>query len=265
MKGLPVSQQTLLEHFVEPGIEAVALLGSHARGEAGPFSDIDLLRLVADEAAADDGTSHLIAGRLVTVSTVGPAGVERWFTEPDAAINSVLALREARSIYDPTGRFRAIQERARSFVWGEALQEKANRQASRALVGWVEEVLKGLEGLRRVQQGEDATGRLLNARFGLSWGLVNVLRVQRGVLCYSDNAFLDAVTVAVGRDSRWSRLARIAFGLSDPEGHPPSLVEEVTAGLHLYVETVHLLEAALQPEDRPLIQMAVTHIQDELD
>ena len=38
----------LANQFNGPNIQAIALLGSHARGDAGPFSDVDLLRLVAE-------------------------------------------------------------------------------------------------------------------------------------------------------------------------------------------------------------------------
>jgi hypothetical protein len=63
------------------------------------------------------------------------------------------------------------------------MQARANQQASAMLVGWFEEVHKGLAGLQ-----QNDIGRLLNARHGLSWGLGRVMKVQRGILMSGDNA-----------------------------------------------------------------------------
>jgi len=139
------------------------------------------------------------------------------------------------------------------------MQAKADRYASHEMVGWCEEAHKGLEGLRC---GD--TGRLLNARFGLSWGLAGVMRVQRGVLSHSDNHFFDDVRAAVGERSRWSALLALAFGVETADTHLFSLHEEVAAGLRLYCETARLLAAVLQPEDQPLIEATVARIEHEL-
>ena len=64
------------------------------------------------------------------------------------------------------------------------------------------------------------------------------MQVQRGVLVSSENDSYDGV--AVGRDSRWTRLRRTAFGIEDDGGRAPTLREQVIAGLHLYVETAAL-------------------------
>jgi hypothetical protein len=108
-------------------------------------------------------------------------------------------------------------------------------------------------------------GRLLNARFACTWGLSRIMQVQRGVLLASGNDFYESVAEAVGRDSEWQRLRQIAFGISHPDGHPPTLREQVTAGLRLYILTAALLAPALRPEDQPLIAHTVELIRDNLD
>lgn len=168
---------------------------------------------------------------------------------------TIAGLRPARALLDRQATFAAIQARAHAFVWTEALQIKADLWASEQMVGWIEEVHKGLEGLRRREPG-----RLLNANFGLSWGLSNVLKVQRGVLISGDNGFFNEVAASVGVDSLWSQLRTIAFGVADVHGRPPSLRERVVAGLHLYVVTADLLGAALQPEHAPLVAETVALI-----
>jgi hypothetical protein len=224
-------------------------MGSHARGEAGPYSDVDVVRFVDDAGRDQAGEgSSLQDGHLVVVSTVTPTQVEEWFSDPKTAVNTILGVRGARALLDRAGYFSAIQARADAFVWDEVMQERANRWASARMVGWVEEVHKGLEGLRR---GD--IGRLLNARHGLSWGLGRVMKVQRGLLLTGDNTFYDALTREMGLGSDWVRLWHTAFGIEGVDTCAPSLREQVTAGLRLYALTAELLRPVLRAKDEPLI------------
>lgn len=238
--------EALAAQFDHPDTLAIVLMGSHARGTAGPHSDVDLVRFTArDKCELPGSGSHLIEQRLVVVSDIGPTQLETSFSEPEAAVERIAGLRYGRALIDRDGFFTAVRQRALAFQWDEVMQEKANRWASRQMVGWIEEVHKGLEGLRR---GDN--GRLLQARFGCSWGLARVMCVQRGILLSSDNGLFDGVMTAVGRDSEWSRLCRAACG-AGPE--PSMLHDQVKAGLQLYKLTAEMLWAILLPEDQPLI------------
>lgn len=256
---LPFDLDDLWQQWDSLRPQSVALLGSYARGDAGPFSDVDLLFLLPADAPPPTRTSFLVANRLVTVNAVRPEQIDGWFTDPEQTVNGMAALRDGIALQDPDGQFAAIQQRAHSFVWTAQMQAKADRYASRELVGLIEEAHKGLEGLRRKE-----TGRLLNARFGLSWLLARVMRIQRGILGNSDNSFYDDVRANLGQESRWSRLLATAFGISPADSPFPSLHEEVVAGLHLYCETARLLAPILQAEDRPLINATVRRIETEL-
>ena len=241
--------QQLAHHFNHPTVAAIALYGSHARGDAGPNSDIDLIRFLnADEADPPDSGSHLIDDTLVVVNNYTPSTVASWFTEPTAAVTAIAPLRQAQPLLDPSGTFAQLQARAHAFTWTDELQHKADQWASEQLVGWIEEAHKGLEGLRR-----NDDGRLLNATFGLSWGLTNLVKVQRGVLIYSDNTLIDQVIEAVGQASRWSQLCRRSFGMTVENESAPSLRERVVAGLQLYLETAALLHGAIQPKEAPVV------------
>lgn len=258
---LPLTPSDLAQRFDHPSVQAIALLGSHARGDAGPFSDVDLLRLLAAGAPElpDNGT-HLVDGQLVNVSSATAADMASWFDRPEQAVTHIAGLRVARALLDRGGALGVLQARAHAFVWDATMQAHADRWASRQLVGWAEEAHKGLEGLRR---GD--VGRLLNARHGCSWGLNHVMQVQRGVLVSGDNAVYDEVGAAMAGQPEWLRLRRLAFGLEDAAGVVPTLAEQVRAGLRLYVLTAELLDAALQPDDRPIIVLTVTHIREALD
>lgn len=245
----------LAGRFRRPGILAIALMGSHARGEASPFSDIDLVCFRAE--ARDrpvEAPTFLIDGHFVVVSELGPSEVEACFSQPYEASTFMAGLRQARPLWDPDGYFAAIQERARAFVWDAALQERADAWASAEMVGWIEEAQKGLAGLRAGDEG-----RLLNARIGLSWGLTKVVRVQRGILISGDNGSYPELIAALGPGSEWAAVSRLAFGL---EGG--SLAEQVRAGLRLYLLTAELLADCLRPADQPLIAEISRRIKREL-
>jgi len=245
----------LVAAFRIPGVVAIVLMGSHARGQAGPFSDVDLIRFWSDDDAAAVSKTYLRDGHFVVVSDVPPKQVEDCFCLPDQASAFIAGLRSGRALWDPQGAFATIQRRARRFEWDAIMQAKADAWASEEMVGWIEEAQKGLAGLRN---GEE--GRLLNARFGLTWGLVNVMRVQYGILISGDNDTYRDVVRAVGADSKWARLSRQAYGMDGEL----TLPEQVEAGLRLYVLTAELLAGRLRPDDRPMVAEAVRRITAEL-
>ena len=246
--------EALADRFYKPGVRALVLTGSFAGGGAGPHSDVDLLRLVEAGADTKDDGSYLIDDRLVVVSSAPPQTVTRWFSEPFEASNTVAGLRRARALRDPKSVFAKVQAKAHAFVWDETMQTKADYWAGTQMVGWIEEVHKGLNGLEQRD-----TGRLLHARFGLSWGLSRVMQVQRGVLT-GDNGFWDDVAEVMGLESPWVRLRRKAFGIEGDEGETPTLRAQVEAGERLYALTAELLENALKPPHRPLVEATVARI-----
>jgi hypothetical protein len=249
----------LLARFAPAQAAAVLLVGSRARGAAGPYSDVDWLRVARDETGLAGDGSYLVSDRLVVVSTLTPLAAEKIFAEPEAACNYLIGLRTGQILLDATGEGAKLQRRARDFVWGAEMQSKANVWAAKALVGWIEEVHKGLEGLRRHD-----VGRLLSARFGLSWGLSTVVKVQRGLLLTSENGHWDEINRAVGESSRWVLDRHVAFGLEDGCGATPSLAAQVRAGLRLYVATVAMMEHLLPEPERGMIWATVARIEQEL-
>ena len=246
--------EPLVSRFQASGVTAIILMGSYARGDAGPFSDVDLVRFKSNEEEIPGSGTHLIDGFFVVVSDVSPSQVDTWFTNPEEATECIAGLRTARPLWDPEGYFKAIQKRASEFVWNSSLQDKANAYAGSQMVGWIEEVQKGLEGLRRGDEG-----RMLNAKHGFTWGMTRIMRVYRGVLISGDNASYTEVAQSMGTDSEWAVLSRRAFGLE-----PIPLAEQIRAGLRLYALTFEMLADNLRPEDKELIAEAVKRIRDEL-
>jgi hypothetical protein len=251
---------TLIERFAPEEAVGVFLAGSRARGNAGPYSDVDWIRLARDdEGLAGDG-SYLIDGRLVVVNSLTPTFVETIFSEPTVTCDYLMGLRTAQILLDREGQIARLQRRARDFVWDAAMQSKADLWAAEQMVGIIEEAHKGLEGVRRHD-----IGRLLNARFGLSWILSGIVKVQRGVLLSSDNGIWDDVNRAVGETTAWVHYRSAAFGIDDGSGRPPSLRDQVIAGLRLYVLTADLIARALSGKEGELVRATVARIHDELE
>lgn len=142
----------LVQQFQDDGLVAIALMGSFARGDAGAFSDIDLVRFRAVDDVKCDAETHLVDQMFLVVSDVTPSQSKAWFVDPDKASSCIAGVRSARALWDPHGYFADIQSRAQAFVWDAAMQASADAWASKQMVGWIEEVQKGLEGLRRNDQ-----------------------------------------------------------------------------------------------------------------
>jgi hypothetical protein len=244
----------IVKQYRSPGVVAVVLMGSHARGDAGPFSDVDIVRFCDSDPQHAPTETHLIDTHFVVISTVGPSRVSDWFSKPEEATASIAGIRAARTLWDPDAHFERIQNRAIAFEWDAAMQDKANVYASAEMVGLIEEAQKGLEGLQRHD-----IGRLLNARYGLSWGLTNVMRVQRGILISGDNASYAEVLTDIGAESEWAEASRRVFGLTGL-----SLSDQVRAGLQLYRVTARLLDDILYERDRPLVREVLRRINGEI-
>ena len=140
------------------------------------------------------------------------------------------------------------------------MQQKANLWAAEQMVGIIEEAHKGLEGLRR-----NDIGRMLNARFGMSWLISGIMKVQRGILLSGDNGVWDEINRAVGETTPWVRYRRMAFGIEDNKGSPPTLREQVIAGLRLYVLTASYLDNAMPHQEGEMVRETVARIKEELE
>ncbi|HEV2126111.1 MAG TPA: nucleotidyltransferase domain-containing protein [Chloroflexota bacterium] len=280
----------LIQRFDRPEAHALVLMGSHARGDPNPFSDIDLVRFTTASAPSLPGSgSHLVAGHLVVVSDCPPSDVEKWFAQPELALGHIPGLRSGHPLRDD-GTFAALRERAEAFVWDDAMQARADAFASDSMVGWVEEVHKGLAGLWTGDTNN--TGRLLDAEFGLSWGLNRLVEVQRGVPLvplpngagWSTDWFTRAEQV-VGPSTEWVRLRRLVFGIPSlgnaddldaaalagtsagtgaAVGHMLPLRERVRAGLRFYVATAELLADIWRPPAADLIDHTVHLVRETL-
>jgi hypothetical protein len=177
-------------------------MGSFARGDAGTYSDIDLVRFRHVDGVDYSAETHLIDQMFVVTSDVTPSQVNEWFVHPDKASSCIAGVRTARPLWDPSSYFAEIQARARSFAWDESMQAKANAWASEQMVGWIEEAQKGLEGIRRHD-----TGRMLNARYQRPCPGASPIALQcSNARRYAMRAPTSGTSPGRGRRIPWSRL-----------------------------------------------------------
>jgi hypothetical protein len=138
----------LVAEFVDANTIGVLLAGSHARGDATPYSDIDLIRFAAvlPEAEADRYTLAYREGHLVSLSTTTVDAKRAELGRPETAIWAVPGLQQARVLLDREGGLAALLGEAHAFRW-EPLQAEADAYAGYNVMGLAEEAHKVLGAL----------------------------------------------------------------------------------------------------------------------
>ncbi|SRR5579885_2965019 len=99
-----------------------------------------------------------------------------------------------------------------------------------------------------------ATHELL---YTITWAVA----VQRGVLMRSGNSYYTQAQEVAGLDSAWTYYHRMLLCLETLPGHLLPVEARGIAALRLYQETARLLHAALQPQDRLVIDQAIQVIE----
>jgi hypothetical protein len=236
---------------------ALALVGSHARGMATSYSDVDVTRFVISPSHSSDPPLQLTheGGYLISIVSSTFEQSRHALTQPEEAIWVVPALRDAKILLDKEGQLERLQREARAFQW-EALQQRANGVASAKAAKFAEEVYKLLGGLAR--QDEDA---ILNATLWLFVGLTLTIAVQRGILLLSESTSYRQVRQVLGKDSKWTRLHRQVAGFEEAEGNGTATQKRGIAALHLYEETIHLLRPFLHRAHVDVVHHALGAIQ----
>lgn len=232
-----------------PGVRAIAIVGSAARGEATAWSDVDVDRFVATEGERGAGPDpRFIGDRLVMFSTEALETIERDLRDPERAIWVVPALRDMRILLDREGSARSVQERARTFDW-EALREPAGRAACRRLVYGIEYLYK----IRSAIDRSDASSAL-HATGSLHGRCVRAVVAAKLVQVPSENDYFRIAEEAAGPE--WRRAHRRVLGLSDEGPVAMSEFDQARAAVALYRLTVRLLDEVLDAGSRALIQRA---------
>jgi hypothetical protein len=198
-----------LEQIDSPDVIGVGIVGSYARGQESKYSDVDFDIFVSrlPENPYDRYTLRYWDEKLISLKYTLLEEERAALTDPRRAIWAVPGLRGMRILRDKDGSMAALQKAAREFVW-LPLQAAADDYAAEQIMGNAEEVHKILQGLAR---GHEST--VLYASWGLVKNMLEAVAVQRGLLIISENRYFDLIQDSVGRDSKWTRAFRTAWGL----------------------------------------------------
>lgn len=208
----------ITEELVESGARALVLVGSHAVGDAGPESDLDLLAI----GAASYAWSLRRRGLLVSVSSRPLDDYRESFTRPRDVCTVVPGWRGAVILHDPEGLAAALVREASDWSWGP-LQRRCDAWVAEQVTGYAEEVHKLVAAFRDGNTSTTAVQRSL-----LAVHLAPVLAVRHRILYGSENRLWDLVSDAMGEE--WRREQACALGQGDE-----SFEETCTAALRLYV------------------------------
>lgn len=175
------------------GAEAVALTGSHARGDATGASDVDLIVI-------GNGPRYLAEmcdGLLVAQAWSTEAEQRRRLGDPGEVGASVPGWREAVLLHDPHGVAARLKQEALDWTW-EALGDRTDAWVADRLVGYVEEAQKLVAAL---DDGRTLTAAVM--RYLLAVRLPPILAVHCRLLYGSENVLWDRVGEAMGAE--WQR------------------------------------------------------------
>ncbi len=192
----------LVPELIEKGAKAVALVGSHARGDATSASDLDLV-------VVGDGPAYLLDvrdGVLVAQSWATEEEHRRRFDSPGEVGASVPGWREAVLLHDPGGVAASLKQEALDWGWAR-LGEPCDQWVSGKIVGYAEEVQKLVAAL--------GLGRALSAavqRDLLAVHLAPILAVHHRLLYSTENTLWDQVADAMGEEWRRTQAAALATG-----------------------------------------------------
>ncbi len=253
--------ETVLRELSHPGIIGVSLVGSHARGDAGPFSDVDLDLFVPTEPADRAGRYRLryIEDRLVSIKTTTTETLRDMLRRPEKAIWAAPGLSQMTILLDRDGSVEQLKRDAIEFRW-EDLQEEANGYASYQLMHVAEECHKILGAL--VSRDEST---ILYALAGLHLGLTDAVAVGLGLMIRSENGLFRQVQEAAGVDSAWSHAHRIAAGYETIPDAPHTPWQRGRGALDLYRETARLMEGIIAEEHRDVVKGVLARIEGEIE
>lgn len=195
-----VIAREVTSEFVARGATAVVLMGSHARGDAHPLSDLDI-PAISDAPALG---SVLRGGRLVVSDSLRPNQVRASFTSVAQCVTYVPGWRRAITLHDPTGIAAALRADAHAWDWNTVGDAACDQHVAAGMTGLAEEVHKLVAALDRRRHWTAAVQRSV-----LALQLAGNMAVRYRILYETENELWDLIAARMGE--QWSRAQGTAF------------------------------------------------------
>ena len=232
-----------------PGVHAVAVVGSVARGDANTWSDIDLHAYVRLTSQKQEPRTRFLGGRLVMVATDTIEDGRAELRTPARAVWAVPALRDMRILLDQDRQLAALKQEAETFEWS-ALRSEAEASERQRLVASAEYLHK----IRAAIEGRD-DGAALHAAGALIGRCTRAIVTARGVLIRTENEYYRKAQEAAGPE--WAKRHRHCFGLAWDGPVALDAFAQALAAANLYAETVRVLDDILDAEAREITARAI--------
>lgn len=232
--------RALAETYIEHSALAVALTGSHARGDAHAESDVDL-HVIGE---GPEYELRRFGGVLVSTSW-GTAETHRAsFLNPGTAGAAVPGWRQAVIVHDPEGVAASLRERALTWDWSDIGDAELDGWVAEGLTGFAEEIHKLVVAIRLQRQTTAATQRSI-----MALRLAPLMSVRLRLLYDSENGLWDAVNRAMGDD--WTAAQLRALGMS---GEP--LLATCAAALRMWLLATETVLPSVSERQRSVLEHA---------
>jgi predicted nucleotidyltransferase len=225
--------------------KGVALIGSHARGDAHELSDVDLIMIQDEE---KEHEIVIFEKNYYSLSYYRPKDLERYYRSPDLILNGLKAFGKMKPIYDPDGLIETVIKEAENFKFSSVLREQCKYKAKQEYLGFIEEATKAISGLE-----DEHKGKLLNGIYGLNYGMFNVIRLRDQIMIESDNDFFDAVMDHLDEKDPIRDCALMAFNIKSC-----NLIDQIDAGLELFMHVGNSLMDFFSDEEKEYV-MKIIH------
>ncbi|MDQ3328186.1 MAG: nucleotidyltransferase domain-containing protein [Chloroflexota bacterium] len=226
--------------LVARGATAVVLLGSHARGDAHPLSDLDMPAITEASALG----SVLRGGRLIVSGALQPEQVRASFRSPQDCPSYVPGWRRAVVLHDPTGIAAALRAEARAWGWDTVGDAACDRHVAEGVTGLAEEVHKLVAALDR---GRPWTAAVQRSVLGLQ--LAGIMAVHHRIQYETENNLWDLVAARLG--TSWHRAQGTAFGAGGE-----AFEDTCRAALELYILAARDVRLLLNAEQLAVVNHA---------
>ncbi|MEZ4502536.1 MAG: nucleotidyltransferase domain-containing protein [Dehalococcoidia bacterium] len=229
----------------EPGALAVWLAGSHARGDAGPYSDLDLGVIADGEGRGPGYRLSRRDGVLVSVSWGYAERTRASFDDPAVLGAAVPGWRNAVILADPDGIANALRGVAANWRWTDAREAICNDWVAEQITGYAEEVQKLLNARARGWPATEAVQRSVLA-LRLPW----IMSVHHRLLYDSENGLWAAVAGTIGEP--WASTQACALGTTNED-----FEAQTRAALRLYVLAAGAVRRLLDDRQRAVVDPAI--------